>query len=188
MNTVFLTGHVDIMSVVVCGICQRPFSREYLFEWQHSLWYLQNTGLWTSSPSCARSTFSEWSPQSLDLCMVNQGSITQNSVIRLAEWARSQINRRIGALIFFYRNRGTWNRHRVGSVFGNGHCKWTFSPKIRSSPLTTVLIVFMAMFLDGALVTTCVPIIPEIINEIRITNWVSRRKKCRMYRLLAFLG
>ena len=44
---------------------------------------------------------------------------------------------------------------------------------ISSSPLTTVLIVFMAMFLDGALVTTCVPIIPEVINEIRITNWVT---------------
>lgn len=30
------------------------------------------------------------------------------------------------------------------------------------------------MFLDGALLTTVVPIIPEKIKDIKITNWVSK--------------
>ena len=51
--------------------------------------------------------------------------------------------------------------------------KWTFNlDQFRRSPLTSVLIVFIAMFLDGALLTTVVPIIPEKIKDIKITNWV----------------
>ena len=36
--------------------------------------------------------------------------------------------------------------------------------------MATVFIVFVAMFLDGALLTTVVPIIPEVLKEIKIHN------------------
>jgi len=44
--------------------------------------------------------------------------------------------------------------------------------QIRFSPFATVLIVFVAMFLDGALLTTVVPIIPEVLAEIKLNNKV----------------
>ena len=49
--------------------------------------------------------------------------------------------------------------------------KWN---KLRFSPIATVFIVFVAMFLDGALLTTVVPIIPAIIKEIKMNNqeWI----------------
>ena len=53
------------------------------------------------------------------------------------------------------------------------NCDFNFG-QFRRSPLTSVLIVFIAMFLDGALLTTVVPIIPEKIKDIKITNWVSK--------------
>ena len=44
--------------------------------------------------------------------------------------------------------------------------------RIRDSPVCSVFIVFVAMFLDGALLTTVVPIIPEMIKEIKLSNLV----------------
>ena len=45
MDTVFLNGHVNTGGGGAVYVNDMPFSGEYLFEWQHSLSYFQNTGL-----------------------------------------------------------------------------------------------------------------------------------------------